>query len=63
MEVERTFVNWRLIFTALALIANTYPKTKDLKAYFLKLEAVVDPESGLIVEDKFINVSIKNVKY
>ena len=27
---ERTFVNWKVLFTAFTLIANVYPKTKDL---------------------------------
>lgn len=54
---ERTFVNWKVLFTAFALIANVYPKTRDLQAYFQKLEAIIDPESGLIPQEKFINVS------
>jgi len=54
---ERQYVNWKRILTAIALNANPYPKTKDLQAYIIKLESLVDPETGLISEAQFIEVS------
>ena len=54
---ERQYVNWKRIFTAIALNANSYPKTKDLQAYIIKLESLVEPESGLISETSFVDVS------
>ena len=32
---KRRFVNWKLVFLAMALNANRYPEVKDLKAYIL----------------------------
>lgn len=58
IEAERVFVNWKLLFTAISLISNPYPTAKALKTYFIKLEGAVDPETFLISEEKYLNVSI-----
>ena len=42
---------------AISLSSNPYPETKQLKAYLLSLEDLADPATGLISEEKFIEVS------